>query len=284
VNDSTTIPDSKLCKHCNQIKPLDAFGPKKRGLYGRDAKCRECCNAHQRAYNAENRDKRKAAYANRTEEQREARRTWDRQRYQKHAEKERQESRDWRKANPEKLRAAKRRWNEANPERIRANRRAWAKANPDKVRASKRVNYINHTEKAKARARAWAKANPRNRKAHEYARRARKLASSGKITPQQLKASLAYFNHRCAACGRPAGLWHTLAGDHWIALVNGGLNTANNIVPLCHSLKDGTDGCNNTKRSRDPLEWLHTRFGPKKATAILARIQDYFEWVRAQSE
>lgn len=36
------MPDSRSCRKCGQIKPLEAFDLAPRGLYGRAARCKEC--------------------------------------------------------------------------------------------------------------------------------------------------------------------------------------------------------------------------------------------------
>jgi hypothetical protein len=70
--------------------------------------------------------------------------------------------------------------------------------------------------------------------------------------------------------------------DHWIALSdprpdNPG-TVPTNIVPLCH----GIGGCNNRKSNRDPVEFLETEFGVRRARQILTRINAYFAWVKEQ--
>lgn len=111
---------------------------------------------------------------------------------------------------------------------------------------------------------------------HRRRARVRRLPSG--FTAADWDRCLDYWDHRCAICGRPAGLWHTLAADHWIPVTSDGGTVATNIVPLCH----GEDGCNNHKGKRDPVEYLTGEFGPRKAKRILARIDAYFAWVRAQ--
>lgn len=93
--------------------------------------------------------------------------------------------------------------------------------------------------------------------------------------------ALDYWGYQCAICGRPRGLWHTLAQDHWIPLSDprcpGTLPT--NILPLCH----GEGGCNNSKGNKDPIRWLEERLGKRRAAQKLAQIQAYFTWVEARS-
>lgn len=116
-------------------------------------------------------------------------------------------------------------------------------------------------------------------KNRSIARYARKHSLPVAFRVSDWRFALEYFGNCCAVCGRPAGLWHTLAQDHWIPLTpNYNLKGDNpgsvptNIVPLCH----GLDGCNNRKHNNDPVVWLIDTFGPRKAKTINRRISRYF--------
>lgn len=148
--------------------------------------------------------------------------------------------------------------------------------------------YIKYRSKRLVYARGYRQKNPdkiknqtRNRDRTitiRYRTRKRNLAVA--FTAQDWRHCLAYWNNSCAVCGRPAGLWHTIAADHWIPINNpncpGTIPT--NMIPLCH----GTDGCNNAKQDRDPVEWLTEKLGKRKARRKLAEIAAYFEWVKSQ--
>lgn len=109
-------------------------------------------------------------------------------------------------------------------------------------------------------------------------RRARKLDLPSAFTPQDWRYCLDFFDHHCAVCGKPAGLWHFIAADHWIPIASpdcpGTIPT--NVVPLCHSRKDGEGSCNNLKSDKEAVGWLKEQFGERKAKAILQRINAYF--------
>lgn len=45
-------PGHKRCTGCDEVKPLDAFGPSKQFNDGHVYRCRDCVNAHAREYNA----------------------------------------------------------------------------------------------------------------------------------------------------------------------------------------------------------------------------------------
>lgn len=107
---------------------------------------------------------------------------------------------------------------------------------------------------------------------HSY--RARKRSLAVQFSSEDWECAVKYFDGRCAVCGRPPGLWHTLAADHWIPLNSPDCpgTIPINIVPLCH----GIDGCNNSKHSKLPQEWLIWKFGKRKANSIFNRIMVYF--------
>lgn len=138
-----------------------------------------------------------------------------------------------------------------------------------------------HQAKLREKEKRYRKANPENGRIYTHLRRARKNRLPSQFTAKDWQHALDYFGGCCAVCGRPLGLWHILAKEHWIPLTdprpdNPG-TTPGNIIPLCHSIKDGTGGCNNTKSNKDPVVWLVERFGKRKAKQIQARIQQYFD-------
>lgn len=180
----------------------------------------------------------------------------------------------WMDDNPQKSSEYSKRWRDNHPDEKREDGRRYRKANPEKTREKSRRAYARHPEKY----RQWSmqSRNPEKHRINQQRREANKRQLLSTFTNENWQSSLIYFDGRCAVCGRPIGLWHTLAQDHWIPLSKGGCYTAANIVPLCH----GINGCNNSKKDRDPYEWLTKRFGPRKAKQITKRIQEYFEWVK----
>ncbi len=111
--------------------------------------------------------------------------------------------------------------------------------------------------------------------------RARKRSLPNNFSAQDRRRALEYWNGRCAVCGRPPGLWHTIATDHWIPLSSpdcpGTIKT--NMVPLCH----GTDGCNNQKYAKMPEVWLREKMGKRRAKRKLEEIEYFFRWMEDTS-
>lgn len=144
---------------------------------------------------------------------------------------------------------------------------------------AKNYYYDNHEER-RAYHQAWTKTNPEKANAHGRKRKTVKRGLPSTFTYVEQAFCRQYFQYACAACGHEEGFHWTIALDHWIPLKADTCpgTTSLNMIPLCH----GRGGCNNSKGTKDPVVWLNTRFGPRKATQILTKIAAYFEVVRAR--
>lgn len=145
--------------------------------------------------------------------------------------------------------------------------------------SSKHKAYV-QSQKYSEMQRTYARSDRGKQKArlNSGRRRARQIGKPDSFTMHDWQIALDYFDHRCAVCGRPIGLWHNLAQDHWIPISNpdcpGTIPT--NIVPLCQ----GQGGCNNSKNNNEAFNWLINKFGKRKAARIMKRIQGYFDWLK----
>lgn len=166
-----------------------------------------------------------------------------------------------------------------NADHDKAYKRAWRKAHPNLVKQHKSASQKRHRDSANVRARRYGHNHPERVKVFTQKRQARKRSLPDTFTPTDWEHCLAYFHDCCAVCGKPQGLWHKLAMDHWIPLSDPVCpgTVVTNIVPLCH----GEGGCNNSKCDRDPLEWLRDKFGPRRAAVIQRAIEAYFESVQS---
>lgn len=124
----------------------------------------------------------------------------------------------------------------------------------------------------------------RNKAIYTANREARKRGLRNDFTAAQRRSALDYWHNSCAYCGRQ---FYDLFGerkmafDHYIPLSNLDCpgTTASNLLPCCH----GKDSCNLSKSARDPNDWLLEHFGPRRAHAIIDRIETYFAIVRERS-
>lgn len=99
-------------------------------------------------------------------------------------------------------------------------------------------------------------------------RRHRKAGLPDSLTQKQWEFVVEFFEDRCAYCGRKAAL----AEDHLIPVSQEGGRVALNILPVCKS-------CNSSKNTMKAHLWIRSRFSPKRAQAIEAKIVEYLTLV-----
>lgn len=171
--------------------------------------------------------------------------------------------------------------------------RAYYMAHREETIVYLRAYYNEHREKHRAFARAYRaahrdkihayKSSPRRRLAdrvYSHRRRARERSLPDTFTAADLKRAHEYWGGICPCCGKQV---NDLFGDiqphmdHWIPLTSPDCpgTVPTNMIPLC-------DKCNSSKRDRDPKMWLIERFGKRRAAEILRRIDEYFDWIKAQ--
>lgn len=187
----------------------------------------------------------------------------------------------WNSAHHEYILEAGREWYKENKVSHLENSRRWREKNRDRTA----IMYKQWREKNRARVeqnqRNWRLNNHEKRKVTAYRRRARKLSLPDAFSATDWQYAIDHFGGCCAVCGRPPGLWHTLAADHWIPLTSPDCpgTVVWNMVPLCH----GNDGCNNSKFNRLASEWLIDKFGTRKGRAILRKIEAFLDSRRSAS-
>lgn len=227
--------------------------------------CRECIAARDRKHYAENIDREREVGRNWRNNNRDKVKIYNKTQRIKNPMLDTIRGRAWYAAHRQEQLEEKRRQYADNPDPAKERRRQYAQQYPDKVRESAKATRAKYADKTRLRGRIIM---------HRYRARKRNLPHT--FTRKDWVYCLEFWGNCCAYCGRPAGLWHTLAQDHFIPLSKGGAYTPDNIIPACH----GIDGCNNSKSDNDPKEWLENRFGKRKAKAILFRIANYFETIK----
>lgn len=257
MDDSTSNPLVKPCSRCGQPFPRtpqyfyrDAQKPD-----GLRPNCKSCSNAVGKQWRKDNPDK---ALAN-AQRQRENM-TPEQKAHQRETIKRISYAKYW--ADPEAASRKYKKYYSENKEFHHARKKKYEALHPEKRRAADR-----------------RRAGTPRLKAKSHRRNARKLGLPDSFTAQDWQHALDYFGGCCAVCGKAPDFWTTLAADHWIPLASPDcLGTVpKNIIPLCHAKKDGQGTCNNEKHSRDALEWLISKYDKCKASAIMKRIQAYFD-------
>lgn len=111
-------------------------------------------------------------------------------------------------------------------------------------------------------------------------RRARVRSLPSTFTHEQWLACLEYWHNRCAVCGNQLrDLFGSIEPhfDHWIPISHEACpgTVVGNMVCLCSF-------CNLSKHHILPEIWLTRRYGKRKASQIMKRVQAYFEWAMAR--
>lgn len=169
-------------------------------------------------------------------------------------EKTREKRRDYAKRmraeNPERAKAidAARYW--ANPGKENARVAAYRAANPDKIQAASAAYRRDNRDKTLAATSVWRAANPKTCRGHEHARRARKMASGGQLSPGLAGKLFKLQKGKCACCAQPLGDDYHM--DHIMPLARGGSHDDRNIQ-LLRAI------CNHQKHAKDPIDFMRSR-------------------------
>ena len=142
-------------------------------------------------------------------------------------EQEKERARKWRQDNPEKNKEAKRSYYRTNLEKIQDYIRNWRESNSDRV---KELNQ------------RWYKEHPDWVQEKHSKRRANIRGSGGKFTAKEWRELKEKHSYTCLACGRSEPEIK-LTPDHVLPLKLGGVNSIDNIQPLCGS-------CNSSKKAK----------------------------------
>ena len=131
--------------------------------------------------------------------------------------------------------------------------------NREKVLATNRLYNLKHREEKAEASREWRRLHPRKAKAlsmrskHVY--RARLAKAKGFFTYREFRNLCKKYGYRCLSCGKTEqqlfDINRVLVPDHVKPISRGGSNSIDNIQPLCHSIKNGRNGCNNSKHASE---------------------------------
>lgn len=153
---------------------------------------------------------------------------------------------EWLGANPERWDEARRQWRDGNRGRISEQARAWKEAHPEQRRATLKLWRLKNKAEIAEKRKARRAAKPNVYRAHAENRRARKLATGGFYTAQQIDNLILLQRHKCVGCG--VSIKRGFEVDHIVALSKGGSSNISNIQLLCMS-------CNRTKHTKSAEQW-----------------------------
>jgi len=147
--------------------------------------------------------------------------------------------------NKERMVANATRWNKAHPDRTKEIQKKFRKNHPENLEADRIRGALWRTlfpEKSKAASSQWKKNHPEEHLNHWHNRRALIKGNGGKVTTQEWEALKKFYNFTCLCCRRKEPEIK-LTRDHVLPLELGGVNTIDNIQPLCKP-------CNSRKHAK----------------------------------
>lgn len=205
----------KVCRKCSAEKDETLFTASR----GFKDWCKECVNANAVRYRASRSEKQRKAVADKSREVYLANRE-------------------------ERLARAK----ERQPI-TRELHKAWRIKNQEYLEKYSKKHCAENKERRKQTTQAWRDDHPGIGGIYNVRRRLRKQEVESTFTYAEWLEILEVFGHRCAYCLRADV---SMTRDHVIPLSKGGPDTADNIVPACHS-------CNSKKNDKSLLRissWL----------------------------
>ena len=201
----------KWCAVCEQVKCYGAFNRSSRD--GLQSRCRACQSEYGRAYTPTHR-----------EQINETRRTWR----LNNAERDREYNEAYYSSNREEYAERARTWRQNNRERSQEAVRAYREKHPEADKRYYEANRDKHYERVKS----YRQRNPVQYAIYAANRLAHKKDIGGSVTPAQWEELKAYYDYTCLCCGRREPDI-ALTMDHVIPIAKGGINTIENIQPLC---------------------------------------------------
>ena len=241
--------ENKVCTNCLIEKPITEFHWQKKSNNIRHAQCRTCRNIARTIY-------------------REA-----------HIEEEQLYSANYNKTHSDQVRKRHAIYRENHKEKLNAKNLAYNQGHREEQKAYSITYHKNHQDQTQAYQVAYHKAHPEKKRLYAANRRARKRSLPNTFTQGQRIFMLQYWHYVCAYCGNQEGFLWTLADDHFIPLSSPDCpgTIVENMLPACHSIQQGGDGCNTRKQDKNPSLWLIERFGKQKGLQIGKIIAVYFQ-------
>jgi 5-methylcytosine-specific restriction endonuclease McrA len=174
-----------------------------------------------------------------------------------------------RPVNKEKAAELARKYYNDNPEKFRLRSILYRLNNSEKVKESYKRYDVKRKEKRKLYRLAnkekrslynsqWKAQNKDKVNASTQKRRANLLGNGGYYTAEQWQTLKAIYDYRCLICGKQEPEI-TLTVDHVIPIDKGGLNSIDNIQPLCKSC--------NSKKGRNVFD---LRYWSKDAVLLMS--------------
>lgn len=186
-----------------------------------------------------------------------------------------QKKKEYDRVNKERISERDKKYRETNKEKISEKDKKYRKNNKDKILAVSRQYYQKNKEAYAEYAKKyrkinkesiaigkskWAKTHKEGANRNVHQRRSRKHLLPATLTLTQWEVIKKHFNNTCCYCGKSL----PLEQEHFVALINGGEYSKENILPACRS-------CNTQKNAKSFFVWYpsHKHYSKQREMKIL---------------
>lgn len=154
----------------------------------------------------------------------------------------------YRDSHREKIHLKSKLYYEENKSALQEKGKKYYEDNKEKLKSTRSTYYFSHKEKLNTINNSWWDKNPGKRVEYFQAYRARKF-SSGRVSNKEIKMLLDFYENKCLCCGKENT---KLAVDHIVPLKLGGVNSIENLQPLCKSC--------NSKKNINIIDYRNGRY------------------------
>lgn len=187
--------ESKQCKKCGKVKPVDQYGWARQYRKG---SCKDCERAYRSDHYQKNKDHTKAVNKAWMEKNYTHARAKQKEWHSANREHHSKYGKDWYEKNRQSHRSRGKDWYAENKGSVAERAKAWKTSNPEKAKESVRRYAEKYPDRRKASARAWAKKNPSKVRAQAMRRHAAKLrATPPWLTEHHNAQILEYYEIAC---------------------------------------------------------------------------------------
>ena len=231
----------KKCNKCEVEKTISHFGKAKVNSDGYNNRCKQCIGEYQAIYRANN-------IAKAME--------YNKEYYKDNNDSILQQKKMYYQENKETLVPEKRIYYSENRDEILEGKKQYYQKNKGRILKNDKQYYIDNKDEVRARAKLYRQNNPNIYRKASHKRKAREKGVKATLTVSQWNEVKKYFNNSCAYCEISEKEHLKLTGqrlhqEHFVALINGGSYSKENIMPSCKS-------CNSSKSNKDFFEWYST--------------------------
>ena len=202
----------KTCRACHEEKPFTEFYRRKDSRDGYQYECKSCHNVRLKAWYVDHREEAKAR------------------------------TKGWNAEHPEIRRAVMRSYREEHKEASRVYDREYKGTHQERGKLLASLWYAKHKEENNASCRRWKQDHPDRVRESNRKRRTLKMGAVGGHTQQGWDLLKARYGFTCPRCHRTEPDI-SLTEDHIVPLSQGGMDSIDNIQPLCRR-------CNSAKSTQ----------------------------------